>query len=63
MKIETADEMATGANNILLQNRNATVNVQIVPCQPKTLTHLPKRPKVDLTFSELTYTVKQNKSK
>ncbi|KAK4886491.1 hypothetical protein RN001_002762 [Aquatica leii] len=49
---------------ILNNNRNSTdvVKVQIVPCQPKTLTHLPQRPKVDLSFTDLTYTVQQNKS-
>lgn len=55
--------MASDTNNILLQNRNpSTIAVQIVPCQPKTLTHLPQRPKVDLAFSDLTYTVRQNKT-
>uniref|UniRef100_A0A1Y1LB80 ABC transporter domain-containing protein n=1 Tax=Photinus pyralis TaxID=7054 RepID=A0A1Y1LB80_PHOPY len=55
--------MATDSDNILLQIRNPTdVKVQIVPCQPKTLTHLPQRPKVELSFSDLTYTVEQNKS-
>ncbi|KAF5272449.1 hypothetical protein FQR65_LT04917 [Abscondita terminalis] len=38
------------------------VKVQIIPCQPKTLTHLPQRPKVNLGFTDLTYTVQQNKS-
>ncbi|KAB0799514.1 hypothetical protein PPYR_07394 [Photinus pyralis] len=48
---------------ILNNNKNPTdVKVQIVPCQPKTLTHLPQRPKVELSFSDLTYTVEQNKS-
>ncbi|KAK5643310.1 hypothetical protein RI129_007155 [Pyrocoelia pectoralis] len=55
--------MATNSDNILLQTRNSSdVKVQIVPCQPKTLTHLPQRPKVELSFSDLTYTVQQNKS-
>ncbi|EDW11003.2 LOW QUALITY PROTEIN: uncharacterized protein Dmoj_GI16191 [Drosophila mojavensis] len=32
---------------------------QIVPAQPKTLQHLPKRPAVDLAFHNLTYRVKE----
>lgn len=52
------------AENILLEPRKgSSVKVQITPIQPKTLTHLPKRPKVDLAFSELKYTVRQGKSK
>ncbi|KAJ8922661.1 hypothetical protein NQ315_007693 [Exocentrus adspersus] len=51
--------MAT--DNLLLKNRSPDVKVQIAPTQPKKLTHLPKRPKVDLAFSNLTYTVRQGK--
>lgn len=48
---------------ILLESRKgSTVKVQITPMQPKTLTHLPKRPKVDLAFTDLKYTVRQGKS-
>ncbi|KAF5302196.1 hypothetical protein FQA39_LY10235 [Lamprigera yunnana] len=56
--------MATVSDTMLLQTRNSmdVVKVQIVPSQPKTLTHLPQRPKVDLSFSDLTYTVQQNKN-
>lgn len=53
--------MAT--DDLLLKNRNPDVKVQITPAQPKTLTHLPKRPKVDLAFTNLTYTVRQGKRK
>lgn len=52
--------MAT--DTLLLQNRRE-VKVQIQPHAQKTLTHLPKRPKVDLAFTDLSYTVKQGKSK
>lgn len=53
-----------GVDSILLEPRKSSaVKVQITPLQPKTLTHLPKRPKVDLAFSELKYTVRQGKSK
>lgn len=61
MKEKSPGEMAT--DNLLLKSRNpAEVKVQIVPSQPKTLTHLPKRPKVDLAFENLTYTVQQGKT-
>lgn len=54
--------MATETSeNLLLQNRSADVRLQIVPSQPKKLTHLPKRPPVDLAFSDLTYSVRQGK--
>lgn len=56
--------MATETSeNLLLQNRSADVRLQIVPTQPKKLTHLPKRPPVDLAFSNLNYTVRQGKGK
>ncbi|KAH8279628.1 hypothetical protein KR018_010880 [Drosophila ironensis] len=35
------------------------LKAQIVPAQPKTLQHLPKRPAVDLAFHNLTYRVKE----
>lgn len=57
--------MATLAETetFLLKNRSPDVKVQIVPSQPKKLTHLPERPKVDLAFSDLQYTVRQGRSK
>lgn len=51
------------SENLLLQNRSPDVRLQIVPTQPKKLTHLPKRPPVDLAFSNLNYTVRQGKGK
>lgn len=51
--------MAT--DNILLKNRSPDYKVQITPPQQKTLTHLPKRPTVDLAFTSLKYTVRQGK--
>ncbi|XP_018565252.1 ATP-binding cassette sub-family G member 4 isoform X2 [Anoplophora glabripennis] len=47
--------------HLLNNNRSPDVKVQITPAQPKKLTHLPERPKVDLAFSNLTYTVRQGK--
>lgn len=49
------------SESILLQSRSNDVKVQIQPAQPKKLTHLPQRPKVNLAFSNLSYTVKQGK--
>lgn len=51
-------------DSILLQPRNqADTKIDIIPCQPRTLTHLPQRPKVNLSFEDLEYTVNQQKSK
>ena len=53
--------MVESANkNLLTDNRQ--VKAQIVPMQPKTLQHLPKRPAVDLAFHNLTYRVKEGSS-
>lgn len=46
-----------------LLNKNGSVKITITPCQPKTLTHLPKRPPVDIAFSDLTYTVTEGRKK
>lgn len=54
-----------GVDTILLEPRKGSLKVQITTqqqLQPKTLTHLPNRPKVDLAFSELKYIVRQGKS-
>ncbi|XP_054261106.1 ATP-binding cassette sub-family G member 4 isoform X2 [Macrosteles quadrilineatus] len=48
---------------ILNNNKKGSVKVTITPCQPRTLTHLPKRPPVDIAFSDLTYTVKEGRKK
>lgn len=37
--------------------KSGSVKVTITPCQPKTLSHLPKRPPVDIAFADLEYTV------
>lgn len=37
------------------------VRVQIVPAQPKTLSHLPSRPAVDLAFHDLRYSVREGR--
>lgn len=49
-------------NGILLQPRKSSaVRLQIVPAQPKTITHLPKRPPVDLAFTDLMYKVREGR--
>lgn len=58
--------MAT-VDTMPLKSRNATgasnvCKVQIIPSQPKKLTHLQRRPKVDLSFQDLTYKVPQGKN-
>lgn len=47
--------------NILLANRSSDVKVQIGAPQQKRLAHIEKREKVDLSFSDLSFTVKQGK--
>ncbi|KAK9507348.1 hypothetical protein O3M35_007224 [Rhynocoris fuscipes] len=51
--------------NFILNNNTGSspVKVTITPCQPKVLTHLQKRPPVDIAFTDLTYTVKEGSSK
>lgn len=64
MAIENQEK--DGANINLLPNsgyRSGSVKITITPCQPKTLTHLPKRPPVDIAFSDLTYTVSEGRKK
>lgn len=46
-------------NNLL--DKAGTVKVQIVPSTPKTLSHLPTRPAVNLAFHNLTYRVKEGR--
>lgn len=61
------DEVVSeGANDGLLnvagrKSSSGAVRVQIVPTQPKTLSHLPTRPAVDLAFHDLTYTVREGR--
>lgn len=41
---------------------SASTKIQIVPVQPKTLSHLPQRPAVELAFKDLVYKVKEGRS-
>jgi hypothetical protein len=58
MKLEGAS-----ADDGLVGDRKGSVKVTITPCQPKQLTHLPKRQPVDIGFSDLTYTVSEGRKK
>lgn len=50
------------ANSLLNANRKSgAFKLQIVPAQPKTLSHLPTRPAVDLAFNDLTYSVREGR--
>lgn len=47
---------------LLDENRKSgAIRLQIVPPQPKTLTHLPQRPAVDLAFHDLVYSVREGR--
>lgn len=50
-------------NNMLISDnrKSSQVRVQIVPSQPKTLSHLPSRPAVDLAFHDLKYSVREGR--
>ncbi|XP_012222254.2 ATP-binding cassette sub-family G member 4 isoform X1 [Linepithema humile] len=62
MKLEGNCSTEDDTNGILLQPRKSSaVRLQIVAAQPKTITHLPKRPPVDLAFTDLTYKVREGR--
>ncbi|KAM3958493.1 ATP-binding cassette subfamily G member 4 isoform 2-T2 [Aphomia sociella] len=50
-------------NSYILNNlrKGSHCLLNITPAQPKTLTHLPKRPPVDLAFTDLTYKVQEGR--
>ncbi|XP_022814310.1 ATP-binding cassette sub-family G member 4-like isoform X2 [Spodoptera litura] len=49
-------------NVYILNNlRKGSLKVTITPAQHRTLTHLPKRPPVDLAFTDLTYKVQEGR--
>lgn len=49
-------------NNLIVDNRKSgSVKLQIVQAQPKTLSHLPPRPPVDIAFNDLTYCVREGR--
>ncbi|XP_076296275.1 ATP-binding cassette sub-family G member 4 isoform X1 [Lasioglossum baleicum] len=62
MKLEGSCSREDNTNEILLQPRKGSgTRLQIVPIQPKTITHLPKRPPVDLAFTDLIYKVREGR--
>ncbi|XP_046739749.1 ATP-binding cassette subfamily G member 4 [Diprion similis] len=61
MKLEGNSSKDDDSNGILLQPSKGSVRLQIVPAQPKTITHLPARPPVDLAFTDLTYRVREGR--
>ncbi|XP_034187732.1 ATP-binding cassette subfamily G member 4 isoform X1 [Osmia lignaria lignaria] len=62
MKLEGNCSHEDNTNEILLQPRKGSgIRLQIVPAQPKTITHLPKRPPVDLAFTDLAYKVREGR--
>jgi len=63
MKLEGASSIEDDCYSSLVDNRKGSVKMTIAPCQPKQLTHLPKRQPVDIGFSNLTYTVSEGRKK
>lgn len=41
---------------------SGSTKIQIIPAQPKTLSHLPSRPAVELAFRDLAYRVREGRS-
>lgn len=64
-KKNPADKMTIDdcSNNSLLgdNRKGGAIRLQIVPAQPKTLSHLPTRPAVDLAFHDLVYSVREGR--
>lgn len=58
MRVDGSEE---ATNNLLGKNGSNTVRVEIKPMTPKTLSHLPARPAINLGFHNLTYTVKEGR--
>lgn len=65
MKLTVDEDVAAGDADGLLSGRrkSSSVKVTISPAQPKTLSHLPKRPPVDIAFNDLTYAVTEGRKK
>ncbi|XP_014213278.1 ATP-binding cassette sub-family G member 4 [Copidosoma floridanum] len=62
MKLEDTSAAEDDGNGILLESRkNSVVRLQIVPVKTKTITHLRKRPPVDVAFADLTYKVREGR--
>jgi hypothetical protein len=68
VKINMADDsiklndLSDDRKNLVGTSGSSSTRIQIVPTQPKTLSHLPSRPAVELAFTNLTYRVKEGRS-
>nr|XP_034826792.1 ATP-binding cassette sub-family G member 1 isoform X1 [Maniola hyperantus] len=60
MKVEK-ELCAPEESKPMISDRKGSLKVTITPAQHKTLTHLPKRPPVDLAFTDLTYKVQEGR--
>ena len=49
-------------NLVGTSDSSGSTKIQIVQAQPKTLSHLPTRPKIELAFKDLAYRVKEGRS-
>lgn len=56
------NDLTDDRKNLVGASGSSSTKIQIVPATPKTLTHLPSRPAVELAFRDLTYRVKEGRS-
>lgn len=61
MKVDKETCLSVEESKPMISDRKGSLKVTITPAQPKTLTHLPKRPPVDLAFTDLTYKVQEGR--
>ncbi|XP_049868016.1 ATP-binding cassette sub-family G member 1 isoform X1 [Pectinophora gossypiella] len=61
MKVEKETLAGPVDSKPIISDRKGSLKVTITPAQHKTLTHLPKRPPVDLAFTDLTYRVQEGR--
>lgn len=55
------EEYNNGSSLLSNVKNNRSAIVQIVPAQPKTLSHLPSRPAVNLAFHNLYYRINEGR--
>lgn len=60
-KFEMIDENMANTSLLDENRKSGAIKLQIVPPQPKTLSHLPTRPAVDLAFHDLVYSVREGR--
>lgn len=56
------NDLSNNDRKNLIGGTSGSTKIQIVPAQPKTLSHLPARPAVELAFKDLAYRVKEGRS-